>query len=134
VDNDVVEQHQFVTLDCWRAPVLARWSYHPADPYAVTLAFRARHGRWIAWCFARDLLAEGLREPAGLGDVRVRPDGEFEDDLIVVELQSPDGHALVEARREDVERFVEVTARVVPVGAESERVDVDAFIARVNNV
>jgi hypothetical protein len=134
MDTGVVEQHQFVTLDCWGAPVLSRWSYHLADPYGVTLAFRARPGRWIEWCFGRDLLAEGLWEPAGLGDVRVRPDREFEDDLVLIELQSPNGHALVELRREDVERFVDATVRAVPFGGESELVDIDAFIAQVMKV
>ena len=70
----------------------------------------------------------------GLGDVRVRPDLSFEEDVFVVELESPDGYAVVEMRRADVESFLEATAERVPVGAESRHVDVDGFIAAVNEV
>jgi hypothetical protein len=114
--------------------VFSRWTYVARDPYVVTLAFRTQRGHWIEWCFARDLLAEGLREPAGLGDVRVRPDLAAEDDVLVIELESPDGYAIVEMRRADVERFVDATAGVVAFGTESELVDVDAFIAQIIKV
>ncbi|GHF67403.1 hypothetical protein FHX82_003713 [Amycolatopsis bartoniae] len=132
--TDHVEQHQFVTLNGCRTPVFSRWSYVAREPYVVTLAFRTERGRWIEWSFARDLLVDGLREPAGLGDVRVRPDLAYEHQLMVIELESPDGYAVVEMRREDVERFVESTCGVVPVGAESGLLDVDGFIAQVMNV
>jgi hypothetical protein len=134
VHTNVVEQHQFVTLNECATPVFSRWSYAARDPYVVTLAFRTRRGHWIEWCFARDLLAEGLREPAGLGDVRVRPDLASEDDVLVIELESPDGYAIVEMRRAEVERFVDATAQVVAFGAESDLIDIDAFIAQIIKV
>ncbi|HVV13386.1 SsgA family sporulation/cell division regulator [Amycolatopsis sp.] len=132
--TDVVEQHQFVTLNGCRTPVFARWCYTPSDPYVVTLAFRAEQGRWIEWSFARDLLAEGLSEPAGLGDVRVRPDLAFADDVLIIELESPDGYAIVELGREEVEDFVDASARAVPFGTESGLLDIDGFIAQVTGV
>ncbi|GAB2969665.1 SsgA family sporulation/cell division regulator [Amycolatopsis acidiphila] len=132
--TDVVEQHQFVTLNGCETPVFSRWTYIAGDPYVVNLAFRTERGRWIEWCFARDLLVEGLVEPAGLGDVRVRPDLAFSGELLVIELESPDGYAIVEMRREDVEQFVDGTREVVPLGAESELLDIDAFIAQIIEV
>lgn len=132
--TDVVEQHQFVTLNGCGTPVFSRWSYLAGDPYVVNLAFRAERGQWIEWSFARDLLAAGLLEPAGLGDVRVRPDLAFEDELLVIELESPDGYAIVELRRADVERFLDATCEIVALGAESELIDIDAFIAQIIKV
>ncbi|HVW44759.1 MAG TPA: SsgA family sporulation/cell division regulator [Amycolatopsis sp.] len=133
MNDDVVEQHQFVTLNGCATPVFSRWSYVARDPYAVALSFRAQRGQWIDWVFARDLLIAGLSEPVGLGDVRVRPDLSFEEGLFVVELESPDGYAVVEMRRADVESFLEATAARVPLGAESEHLDVDGFIAAVSS-
>ncbi|GAA4660943.1 SsgA family sporulation/cell division regulator [Amycolatopsis dongchuanensis] len=134
VRTDFAEQHQFVTLNGSGTPVFSRWSYVARDPYAVTLAFRTARGNWIEWCFARDLLVGGLSEPTGLGDVRVRPDLAFEHEVLVIELESPDGYAVVETRRADVERFVVASHEVVPVGGESGFVDVDAFIAQITGV
>ncbi|HJQ45547.1 MAG TPA: SsgA family sporulation/cell division regulator [Amycolatopsis sp.] len=134
MNHDVVEQHQFVTFNGCATPVFSRWSYEPCDPYAVTLSFRARRGQWIEWVFARDLLLTGLSEPAGLGDVRVRPDLSYEEDMFIVELESPDGYAVVEMRREEVEAFLSATAELVPPGAETEHLDVDGFISAVIGV
>ncbi|KAA9149019.1 SsgA family sporulation/cell division regulator [Amycolatopsis acidicola] len=134
MQTDVVEQHQFVTLNGCRTPVFARWCYTPSDPYVVTLAFRTQGGRWIDWSFARDLLAEGLREPAGLGDVRVRPDLAFTDEMLIIELESPDGYAIVELGREEVENFVRASARSVPFGSESDLLDLDGIIAQITGV
>lgn len=46
--------------------------FDAADPYAVTMHLEAKAGR-VTWTFARDLLAEGLYDPAGDGDVQVWP-------------------------------------------------------------
>ncbi|MTD57086.1 SsgA family sporulation/cell division regulator [Amycolatopsis pithecellobii] len=132
--TDVVEQHQFVTLNGNGTPVFSRWTYVAGDPYVVTLAFRTERGHWIDWSFARDLLIDGLEEPAGLGDVRVRPDLAFTDDMLVIELESPDGYGIVEMRRQDVERFVDATCQVVAPGTETDLLDIDAFIAQVIKV
>lgn len=127
-----MDQHQYVTLNGFDMPVYSRWSYDPADPYAITLAFRAECDRWVAWSFARDLIVEGLREPAGLGDVRVRPDRKDPPEILVIELESPDGYAVVEMAYEDAAAFVTMTNEIVPHG--TERIDIDAFIAEIIEV
>jgi hypothetical protein len=127
-----VDQHQYVTLNGVDMPVYSRWSYDPADPYAITLAFSAEHGYWVMWSFARDLIIEGLWHPVGLGDVRVRPESGSGPEVVVIELESPDGYAVVEIEREHVEKFVTATLEAVPPG--TEQIDVDAFIAGIIEV
>jgi Streptomyces sporulation and cell division protein, SsgA len=134
VNPDAVNQSQFVTLNGLGMHVLSRLSYVGTEPFAVHLAFRTERGQWVEWSFARDLLVTGLGEPAGLGDVRVRPDLAADEDILTLEIESPDGYALVEIEREDVERFLDASAHVVPIGAESEYFDVDAFIDEITNV
>lgn len=132
--TEVVEQHQFVTLNGFGTPVLSRWNYVAYDPYVVTLAFRSQYGEWIDWSFARDLLITGLEEPAGIGDVRIRPDLAFSHEMLVIELESPDGYGIVEIRRDDVEKFLDATCRIVAPGTESELLDIDGFIAYITGV
>lgn len=93
--------------------VRARWGYDPADPWAVSLTLRARR-RWVLWRFDRELLAAGLRARAGLGDVRIEPFG----DAVLVELRSPDGHALLYLPGVDVARLLAASYRRVPPGGE----------------
>ncbi|RZQ63791.1 SsgA family sporulation/cell division regulator [Amycolatopsis suaedae] len=132
--TDSVQQHQLVTLNGNGTPVLARLSYQAAQPYAVSLAFQAEPGRWVEWTFARDLLTAGLEGPVGEGDVRVRPEFASAEELYAVEIESPDGYALVEIHREDVERFLTATAAVVPYGEEEDHFDVDALIRELTGV
>jgi len=134
MDAELVEEHHFVSLDGYEMPVFSRWSYTTADPYAVTLSFRAERGRWIEWCFARDLLVAGLSGAAGDGDVRIRPDSGSDPDQMLMELESPDGYAVVEFGRESAARFVASTHALVPLGSESAFVDVDVFIAEITRV
>ena len=110
-------------------PIQAELHYDAADPYAVTTVFLTPHSE-VRWTFGRDLLAEGLYEPAGDGDVHVWPcldaDGRA---VVIIELCSPDGEALVQAKTGDLSQFVDRMKTIVPVGSESEHVDVDATIA-----
>ncbi|MEC3998478.1 SsgA family sporulation/cell division regulator [Actinacidiphila sp. DG2A-62] len=55
------------------APVAADLVYRPRDPLAVNMVLRGPDGVEVGWTFAWELLARGLRGPAGEGDVRVRP-------------------------------------------------------------
>lgn len=101
-------------------------SYDQNDPFAVSL--RLVHGRQdVRWTFARDLLAGGLYEPTGEGDVHVWPclsrDG---SSVVMIELSSPDGELLVEASSRQVSAFIDEVEQVVPAG--TEQVDVDALI------
>ena len=66
----------------------------------------------MRWTFGRDLLCEGLYEPSGDGDVHVWPcldsDGHA---VVIIELCSPDGEALVQAKTGDLSVFVERMSR-----------------------
>lgn len=110
-------------------PIQAELHYDAADPYAVTTVFMTPRSQ-VRWTFGRDLLTEGLFEPAGDGDVHVWPcldaDGRA---VVIIELCSPDGEALVQAKTGDLSLFVARMNSIVPVGSESEHVDVDSAIA-----
>lgn len=112
-------------------PVEAELHYDPTDPYAVSTVFLTGHSP-VRWTFGRELLAEGLYEPAGDGDVHVWPcldcDGHA---VVIIELCSPDGEALVQARTGDLSSFVERTTKAVPLGSETEYVDMNATISAI---
>lgn len=127
---------QAVTLELIDAtgtstPIEAELQYDPRDPYAVTTVFMTGRNR-VRWTFGRDLLADGVYEPSGDGDVHVWPcldsDGHA---VVIIELCSPDGEALVQARAGDLTAFVDRMCRSVQPGSESEHVDVDAAIAAI---
>ncbi len=113
------------------APLETELTYDPADPLAVSATFSTVAGR-VRWTFGRDLLIEGLLEPVGDGDVHVWPcvdnDG---NNVVIIELCSPDGEALVQGRTGDIARFVERMTGSVAHGAESGLVDVDGAIAAI---
>jgi hypothetical protein len=129
VGSDAVHQSQFVYLNGDSTQVLSRLSYAKSEPFTVALAFRIEPGEWVEWEFARDLLLTGLTEPTGIGDVRIRPDLSASEHVLVVELESPDGYAVVEMSRVDVARFLDATVELVPPGSESAHLDLDAVIA-----
>jgi len=134
VHTDAIHQSQFVLLNNSSTPVLSRLSFHAGEPFAVTVSFRTERGRWVEWTFARELLVTGLTDPAGLGDVRVRPDLSEDEAMLTLEIESPDGYASFELEREDVETFLESTYDLVPLGSESEHFDVEALIEEISNV
>ncbi|PRX45362.1 sporulation and cell division protein SsgA [Prauserella shujinwangii] len=129
MNNDAVHQTQFVSLNGDGTRVLSRLSYVTCEPYTVGLSFRVEPGEWVEWEFARDLLVVGLEQPTGIGDVRVRPDLSLDDDTLLLELESPDGYAVVELRHSDVLRFVGATLELVPPGTEGRHLDLDTLIA-----
>jgi len=112
-------------------PMQADLTYDPRDPYAVTAVFMTGAGN-VRWTFGRDLLVDGLYEPTGDGDVHVWPcldaDGHA---VVIIELCSPDGEALVQARTGDLTTFVERMTALVAPGSESDLMDVDATIAAI---
>lgn len=104
--------------------VRARWTYHTADPYAVTLSLRACR-RWVDWRFARELLAAGLRMPAGAGDVHLAPCFEH---LLVLRLDPGPAQpaALFVLDAGDVEHLLAASYQLVPLGTEA--LDCDALL------
>ena len=71
--------------------------FNPSDPYAVSMNIEARSGT-VTWTFARELLEQGLYSPSGDGDVQVWPClSGAGDAVVIIELSSPDGTALLQA-------------------------------------
>jgi hypothetical protein len=85
---------------------------------------------FVDWVFARELLVEGLIRPVGEGDVRIRP-SEAEPGLALFHLESPFGQVDFSACCRWLNRFLECTARLVPVGEELEWLEIDASITRL---
>jgi hypothetical protein len=105
--------------------------YSSADPFAVVAVFRSGPIP-IRWVFARDLLAEGLFSPAGDGDVHVWPSLGCEGQaVVVIELTSPHGEALLQASSRDVSDFLHTTFGPVPRGAEDMELDIDHTVLQL---
>ncbi|HVE96759.1 MAG TPA: SsgA family sporulation/cell division regulator [Pseudonocardiaceae bacterium] len=129
--GDAVAHDMFALLHEAAAPVVIRWTYCTDDPFAVTLEIQTRGDRCVDWVLARELLVAGLSAPAGIGDVRVRPARMGQWDVTLVEIRSPDGHAVLEVDRDLLRQFVEATIEVVPLGDEGAAVDMDAEIEKI---
>ena len=118
-----------------RFPVLAHLSYDAADPFAVTVVF-SHDGRVLArWRLDREMLAEGLLRPVGVGDVRLRPVSTGRWEELRMEFfgdAHADGgrhHAVVLAWAPGIAAFLRETHEVVAPGREEVRVD--DFLAAV---
>ncbi|MES5820073.1 SsgA family sporulation/cell division regulator [Streptomyces sp. RG80] len=115
--------------DTDRFPVLAHVGYDPADPFAVTAVF-SHDGQVLArWRLDREMLAEGLERPVGVGDVRLRPVscGVWEELRMefLGDARANGGrhHAVVFAWAPALASFLRRTHQVVPPGREETRVD-----------
>ncbi len=105
--------------------------YDRLDPFAVRMSLEAHSGT-IVWTFARELLAEGLYAPTGDGDVHVWPCLSSEAEaVVVIELTSPDGKAMLHAPARLVHDFVAATVEVVGLGQESAHLPIDSLISRL---
>jgi hypothetical protein len=112
-------------------PIDAELHYDPRDPYAVTTVFMTGASQ-VRWTFGRDLLCEGLYEPAGDGDVHVWPCLDSQGHaVVIIELCSPDGEALVQARTGDLISFVDRMTKAVEPGTESALIDIDTAITAI---
>ena len=129
--SDAIQQDMFTVLHGQPAPVVTRWSYTASDPFAVSLAVRTRHDRWVEWLIGRELVIEGLDGPTGEGDVRMRPRAVQGYDIVEIEIRSHDGRAVLEVDRELLRHFVDATLAAVALGDEADRMDLDAEIERI---
>jgi Streptomyces sporulation and cell division protein, SsgA len=117
--------------------VTADLTYDAEDPYAVTANFSLNPGtshrdQTVRWVFARELLDRGVHEPAGDGDVHIWPClNQFGQAVTVIELSSPDGEAILQARTDEMCGFLRETALMVPAGSETTFLDVDGAIAKL---
>jgi hypothetical protein len=106
-------------------PLTASLYYRGDDPYAIRMAFHVGSDDPVEWIFARDLLATGMHEPAGDGDVKVWPGDGADRRLLNISLSSPFGQAHFEAPLAAVSQFLLRTFEVIPVGRESDAADID---------
>jgi hypothetical protein len=105
--------------------------FDPADPYAVVMHLEARSGT-VTWTFARELLIEGLYEPVGDGDVQVWPClSNTGSAVVIIELCSPDGTALIQAPSRLVHDFVTRSLEAVPTGEETSHLALDSLITQL---
>lgn len=105
--------------------------YASADPLAAQIAFPSEaslDGAEVTWIFARQLLEEGLRAPAGSGDVHIWPCGRART---VLEFHAPQGLALVQFDRAVLQRFLLRSYAVVGAGSEATGLDLDRNLARL---
>ncbi|KOU57431.1 cell division protein [Streptomyces sp. MMG1533] len=101
-DVDIVEDEA--------VPVILR--YDPeADPRSVRVGLPSTHDEWT---FSRSLLEQGLRAPAGSGEVRVWPCGRVQ---AVVEFHSEQGVSVVQFETKALLRFLRRTYMATPVGS-----------------
>jgi len=108
--------------------VAAQFSYDPADPYAVWVTLP-----WIddthRWAMCRTLVARGLTDPVGEGDVQLWPStDETGSGVVVIDLWSADVHVVAEVSTRDLYRFLTRTLATVPFGSEHQHLDVDLLI------
>jgi Streptomyces sporulation and cell division protein, SsgA len=115
--------------------VSAELTYDVADPYAISAGFCVQQqasDEPVCWVFARALLATGVYEPVGDGDVHIWPCLNARGEAVtVIELSSPDGEALMQALTSDVCAFLRQTESLVPVGAETTYIDLDDTITKL---
>jgi hypothetical protein len=128
--TNTIHQELIVALRGTDVPVNTRWSYRADEPFSVTVSFCTERGRWIEWIFARDLLIVGLTEPAGIGDLRVRPGAD--EDTLTLEICAPTGNAEFDLDREAIEEFLATTLTLVPAGEESAHFDIDRLIGELS--
>ncbi|MFF4040072.1 SsgA family sporulation/cell division regulator [Streptomyces sp. NPDC001816] len=117
---------RLITAEDREVPVYALLRYTADDPLAVCVDFPPEAtlaGDEVTWTFARSLLDQGLRAPAGRGDVQIWPYGRTRT---VLELHSPCGLALLQFPTSALRRFLLHTYTVVPAGQE----DVAAVVER----
>ena len=106
-------------------------SFDPADPFAVTAVLQSGSGT-VRWTFGRDLLVDGMHQPAGEGDVLVRPGLDYAGhSSVVIELRAPQGSFVGQLATRELGPFVREMLDVVPPGAEAALVDVEEVVEQL---
>lgn len=109
----------------------ARFHYDATDPYAVTATFLLGDGLEVGWVLARDLLARGLHQQTGDGDVVLRPSTGAAATEVELMLSVPDRHVRLALPADTLSAFLGASHHVVPPGTESDYMDLDAMIMRL---
>lgn len=102
-------------------------SWTAEAPFTVTLVFPGRTETPL-WVLSRELLEQGLYEPAGLGDVRCAVVGNTYTITLagVGNRHQPATTLDLDLTRPSVADFLAETQEVVPYGAESHWIDLDS--------
>jgi hypothetical protein len=103
--------------------------YRVEDPYAISLVFHSSSDD-VEWVVSRTLLLQGLAAPCGDGDVRVYPS--IDEDaraVAILDFCSPDGRLIAQADSLALQAFLARTFELIPVGTETEHLDLDGLIA-----
>jgi Streptomyces sporulation and cell division protein, SsgA len=122
---------ELIGADGAATPLAAELRYDAYDPYAVSACFRSgdTHVRWV---FARDLLAVGTSDPSGDGDVHIYPSLDARGRAVTtIELSSPDGEAIIQARTDELCDFLARTEAMVATGNESDHINLDTVLAQI---
>ena len=125
MERVVVDTAGWVRTERGTETVDVRLDYDPEDPCAVTVEV-AGAGRATSWVFGRDLLADGLRSMAPVGEGRVRV--QATSVLTEISVIAEDGS--VEVLRLpwwNTREFVRLAHEAVPGG--EEHCDVDGWVA-----
>lgn len=112
-------------------PVRTDLRYDPADPYAVRAVFHTGDEKSVEWVFTRALLAEGMHQLAGTGDVGVWPSRSHGRDVVSISLSTDTGEALLEAPAHALKSFLKRTDAVVPPGTEHQHIDLDDLVVHL---
>jgi hypothetical protein len=129
--TDSVQQDMFTVLHGQPTPVVTRWTYTVADPFAVSLSVRTSNDEWVEWLVGRDLVVAGLEGPSGEGDVRMSPQIVQGYDIVEIEIRSSDGRAVLEVDRDLLRHFVEASVEMVALGEEMRHIDLDREIDKI---
>jgi hypothetical protein len=113
--------------------------YSRQDPYAVRMSLDAGREEPVTWHVSRDLLAAALHGPEGIGDVRAWPSVAptapgadpvaWGEKILNIELGPLDGYSRFEASAAGIAAFLARTYELVPEGAETDYLDIDAGLA-----
>jgi hypothetical protein len=109
------------------ADLEAELRYDPSDPLAVSLAIGTECGEPVVWVFGRELLADGIKDCAGEGDITIEPASDDNSREVRITLAT-DCLATMLASRDEIVEFLVATYAVVPTGSEFDRIDWDAEI------
>jgi hypothetical protein len=121
----------FVSADTGDAEIAAEFRYDPNDPLAVSLVIGLECAEPVVWVFGRDLLADGVSEACGLGDITVEPASDTANGTTCRDIRitlATDRLATMIAARDKVVEFLVESFTVVPSGCELDHIDFDAEI------
>lgn len=85
------------------------------------IEFRFHTRRPVRWLIGRDLLANGLMEAVGDGDLRIQPSPDTDE--VAIRVRTPEGVAVIRLPWNPIAGFVRATCDRVPRGTEYDGLD-----------